>query len=75
MTSSQPRPATRILIAPDRTAPPVPCEECGCLALRIARLVDETDEPLATLLVCTNCRAHTPFPETGPSTLPAPRRG
>ncbi|UQS26928.1 MULTISPECIES: hypothetical protein [Amycolatopsis] len=69
MTLSQPRPATRILIAPDRAAPPVPCEECGYSALRIAKLVNEADEPLATLLVCTNCRTHTPLPE-----LPEPRR-
>ncbi|NIH78843.1 hypothetical protein [Amycolatopsis viridis] len=68
MTLSQPRPASRIIIAPERAAPPVPCEECGYSALRIAKLVDETGEPLATLLVCTNCRTHTPLPE-----MPAPR--
>ena len=68
MTLSEPRPASRILIAPDRTAPPVPCEACGYAALRIAKLVNEADEPLATLLVCTNCRSHTPLPA-----LPAPR--
>lgn len=54
--------STRILIAP------VPCEACGYAALRIAKLVNEADEPLATLLVRTNCRSHTPLPA-----LPAPR--
>ncbi|GAB2993737.1 hypothetical protein LWP59_32505 [Amycolatopsis acidiphila] len=58
--TGQPKTAPRLYIPPDQTAPPVPCEECGYTALHVGRILDADGKVLATILVCTRCRARSP---------------
>ncbi|GAA5152514.1 MULTISPECIES: hypothetical protein [Amycolatopsis] len=57
--TGKPKAARRLYIPPDQTAPPVPCEECGYTALHVGRIVED-ERVVATILVCTRCRARTP---------------
>lgn len=49
--------ASRLYIPPDQTAPPIPCDECGFPSLHVGRLIGIDGNVLATVLVCTRCRA------------------